>query len=125
MDFLRFSSLRLRVDSLYRCSRPVFFCASKTPLIEFRLARLRVRRAQSPLPVLFVCLIVPFEPGYAPRTFESQNVSGDSVEEPPVMANDDGATRKFEQRFFERAQSIHIEVIGGLVKQQDVSAFFE
>src|SRR6202166_4517333 len=54
--------------------------------------------------------------------FESQHVGGDAVEKEAVVADDDGAAGEIEQRLFERAQRVDVEVVGRLVEQEQVRA---
>jgi hypothetical protein len=49
-------------------------------------------------------------------------VRGDAVEEPAVVADDDGAAGEVEQRLLERPQRVDVEVVGRLVEQQQVAA---
>ena len=65
---------------------------------------------------------VAFEKRHLAVAFEGQDVGGDAVEEPAVVADDDGAAGEVFQRFFERAQGVDVQVVGGLVQQQDVGA---
>src|ERR1700688_3966140 len=50
--------------------------------------------------------------------FESQHVGGDAVEKEAVVADDDGAAGEIEQRLFERAQRVDVEVVGRLVEPE-------
>src|SRR6478736_5390094 len=52
--------------------------------------------------VLLVVLEVAFEPFDVALAFEGQDVGCDAVEEPSVMADDDGAAGEIFQRLFER-----------------------
>ena len=70
--------------------------------------------------VLLVILEVAFEPFDMAVAFEGQDVGGDAVEEPAVMADDDGAAGEILQRLFQRAQRVDVEIVGRLVEQQDV-----
>ena len=47
---------------------------------------------------------------------------GDAVEEPAVVRDHDGTAGEAEQRVFERAQGVDVEIVGGLVEQQHVAA---
>ena len=70
----------------------------------------------------FVVLEVALEPLDVAVALERQNVRGDTVEEPAIMADDNGAAGEILQRFFERAQRIDVEIVGRLVEQQEVGA---
>ena len=78
--------------------------------------------AQPAVPVGFVVLIVAFEPDHTAVAFERKHVRGDAIEEPAIVADDDGAAGEGQQGLFERAQRIHVEVVGGLVEKQQVRA---
>src|SRR5262245_7179298 len=54
--------------------------------------------------------------------FERQDVRRDAIEEPAIVADDHGASRKLEQRLLERAQRVDVEIVGGLVEQDHVAA---
>ena len=41
------------------------------------------------------------------------------------MADHDGAARELEKSFFERTQRVDVEVVGGLVEEQQVAAALE
>ena len=75
--------------------------------------------------VLLVRFEVPFEPIPVGRvvfgSLISEDVRRDSVEEPPVVGDDHCATGKLEQGVLERAEGLHIQVVGRLVKQQKVA----
>ena len=53
---------------------------------------------------------------------EGQHVGGDAVQEPAVVGDHDRAAGERQQRVLERAQRVHVEVVGGLVEQQQVAA---
>ena len=76
--------------------------------------------AETTPPIGLVVLIVAFEPHDAAVAFERQHVRRDAIEEPAVVADDDGAAGVVEQRLFERAQRVDVEVVGRLVEQQQV-----
>ena len=46
----------------------------------------------------------------------------DAVEEPPVVRDHDRAAGEVEERVLERAQGVHVEVVGRLVEEEDVAA---
>src|SRR4051794_3945327 len=76
--------------------------------------------------VLLVVAVAAFEPEPLARlvlgAFPREQMRGDLVEEPPVVADDHGATGELLERVLERAQRLDVEVVGRLVKQQDVAA---
>jgi hypothetical protein len=53
---------------------------------------------------------------------EGQDVRGDAVQEPAIVADDDGAAGEVEQGLLERAQRVHVEVVRGLVEEEQVAA---
>jgi hypothetical protein len=81
--------------------------------------------AKTPVPIGLVVLIVPLEPHHFAVPFEREHVRRDSIQKPPVVADDDRAAGVAEQRLFERAQRIDVEVVGRLVEQQEVAPFLQ
>src|SRR4051812_1219 len=81
--------------------------------------------AEAPLAVGFVVLVVALEPLDGAVAFEGEDVGGDAIEEPAVVADDDGAAGEVEQRLFERAQGVDVEVVGRFVEEQQVGAPLE
>src|SRR5512139_597503 len=77
------------------------------------------------LQVVDVFGVVALEPDHLAVALEREDVRGDAVEEPAVVRDDDGATREAQQGFLERTQRLDVEVVGGLVQQDDVAAFLE
>src|SRR5262245_49840466 len=77
------------------------------------------------LEVLDVLRVVALEPHYLAVALESEDVGRDAVQEPAVVGDDDGAAREREQRFFQCAQRLDVEVVGRFVEQDDVAALLE
>ena len=77
--------------------------------------------AEPALAIGFVVLVVALEPHHLAVAFERQDVRRDAVEEPAIVADDDGAAGERQQRLFERAQRVDVEVVGRLVEQQQVA----
>ena len=78
-----------------------------------------------PQPLLalgFVGLVVAVAPDDPAVALEGEDVRGDPVEEPAVVADDHGAAAEVEQRLFEGPQHVDIEIVGRLVEQQQVAA---
>ncbi len=84
--------------------------------------RLIGRGAEPALAIRLVVLVVALEPDGLRVAFERQDVRGDAIEEPAVVADHDGAAGEVQQRLFERAQRVDVEVVGRLVEQQQVAA---
>src|SRR5262249_34619440 len=61
-----------------------------------------------------------FEPVHLRVADERQNVSRDPVEEPAVVRDHNRAPREVEQCVLERAKRVDVEVVRGLVEEQDV-----
>ena len=80
---------------------------------------------QPPHLVGLVVLEVALEPFDMAVALEGEHVGRDAVEEPAVVADDDGAAGEILQRLFERAQRIDVEIVGRLVEQQHVGAGLE
>ena len=77
-------------------------------------------RPESPTTIGFVVLVVPLEPHHPAVTLEGEHVRGDAIEEPPIVADDDGTACVVEERFFEGPERIDVQVVGWLVEQQQV-----
>ena len=79
--------------------------------------------------VLLVGLEVAFEPVPLGRVvvvaFPREDMRGDTVEEPTVVGNHHSAAREFEQRVFEGFQGLDVQIVGGLVEQQQVAALLQ
>ena len=67
--------------------------------------------AEALVPVGFVLGIVPFEPDDLAVAFEREDVRGDAVEEPTVVANHHGAAGEILQCLLECAHGVDIEII--------------
>ena len=78
--------------------------------------------ALAALEVLGVLLEVALEPHDLAVTLEREDVRGEAVEEPPIMAHDHRAAGELLDAFLERAQGVDVEVVGRLVEQQHVAA---
>ena len=78
--------------------------------------------AFAPFVVLDIFLIVALEPRHLRIAFEGEYMRCDAVEKPAVVGNDHRAPGERHQRLFQGPQCFDVEVIGGLVKQQDVAA---
>jgi hypothetical protein len=81
--------------------------------------------AEACVAVSFIGGVVAFEPDDPALSFEGEDVRRDPIEEPTVVANDDGAAGEVLESLFERTHGVDIEVIGRLVEEEDVGARFE
>src|SRR5262249_39861440 len=81
--------------------------------------------AEPPHLVFLIILEVSFEPFDMAVAFEGQDVGGDTVEEPAIVADDHGAAGEVFQRLLERTQRVNIKIVGRLVEQQHVGAGLE
>src|SRR2546428_6446693 len=70
---------------------------------------------------LLVRLVVAFEPAHSAVALEDEHVRRDAIQEPAVVADDHDASREVEQRLFERAQSVHVQIVRWLVEKKDVA----
>src|SRR6516164_3005107 len=101
------------------------FPRSATELLVLDAVRDCRIRSQPPHLVLLVVLEIALEPFDVAFALERQDMGCNAVEEPAVMADDDGAAGKILERLFQRAQRIDVEIVGGLVEQQHVGARLE
>jgi hypothetical protein len=82
-------------------------------------------RTQPAFAIGLVVLIVPLEPHDLAVPLESEHVRRNAVQKPAVVADDDRAARKVQQRFLERAKRVDVQVIGRLVEQQQVAPLLQ
>src|ERR1700757_3662875 len=59
--------------------------------------------------VFLVVLEIALEPLDVAIAFEGENMRGDAVEEPAIVADDDGAAGEILKSLFQRAQRIDVE----------------
>ena len=62
------------------------------------------------------------EPRRLRVALEREDVRRDAVEEPAIVGDHDRAAGEVEQRVFERAQRVDVEIVRRLVEQQHVAA---
>jgi diguanylate cyclase (GGDEF)-like protein len=67
-----------------------------------------------------VLRVVPVEEDHPAVALEGQDVRGDAVQEPAVVADDHGAAGEVLQGLFQGAHGVHVQVVGRLVQQQHV-----
>ena len=89
---------------------------------ERRRAAQAVIGPETLAPVGLVLLVVSLEPDHAAVALEGQHVRRDAIEEPAVVADHHRTAGECEQRVLEGAQRVDVEVVGGLVEQQQVAA---
>src|ERR1700676_2526016 len=78
--------------------------------------------AEAPPAVGLVGLVVALEPDDLGIALEGEDVRGDAIEEPAVVADHHRAAGEGEESLLERPQGVHVEIVGGLVEQQQVAA---
>mmetsp|Transcript_11338 Transcript_11338/g.30540 ORF Transcript_11338/g.30540 Transcript_11338/m.30540 type:complete len:235 (-) Transcript_11338:1369-2073(-) len=83
--------------------------------------RFKRTRAQSFASVLFVFLVVAFEPHGIRIAFKRENVRRDAIQKPAIVADHHHASGKVEQRVFKIHESFVVDIVRGLVKTQQVS----
>ena len=81
--------------------------------------------AQLLLPPRLVLAEVALEPAHLAVALEGEDVGGDAVEEPAVVADHHRAAGERLEGVLEGAQGVDVEVVGGLVEQQHVPALLE
>jgi len=91
----------------------------------FNPMRLISFRSQPFLSVFLVIRIIALKPDYLGIAFKSQDVCGDPVEEPAVMADNDCTTAKIFKRLFQGAQGVNVKVVSWFIEKQDISAIFQ
>ena len=81
--------------------------------------------SQAPLSVSLVVGVIPVEPHDLAIAFESEGMSGDPIEKPAVVADDERRTAELVKRLFEGAERVDVEVVRRLVEKQEIRAFFQ
>ena len=81
--------------------------------------------SQPGFPVCLVIRVIPFKPDDFAVSFKSQNVGGDAIQKPAVMADHHNATGKIFKGLLEGSQRIDIQVIGGFIQQQDIGCLLQ
>jgi len=71
--------------------------------------------------IFFVIGVSAFEEIYLRITFKSQDMCCNPVEEPPVVRDNHGASRKVFEAFFQRAECVYVNIIGRLIQEQNIS----
>src|SRR5579862_503302 len=84
--------------------------------------RLRGVLALAPLEILDVLTVIALEPHGLRVALEGEDVSCDPVEEPAIVRDHHGAAGEGEQRFFQGAQRLDVEVVGWLIEQQHIAS---
>ena len=79
-----------------------------------RLVRLL---SQTLLALCLICLVIALAPHRFTIALKSEYVGRDTVQEPAVVTNDDGAAAEVQQRLLQCSQRVHVEVVGRLVEQ--------
>ena len=69
--------------------------------------------------------VVAIEEDHLAVALEGQDVGGQAVQEPAVVADDDGAAREVLDGLFQGAHGVHVQVVGGLVEEEHVGAALE
>ena len=96
---------------------------SHSRLIPFQLfipEPLRLYIAQALQLVLLVFGVAALEEIHLRIAFKGEYVGGHTVEEPAVVADDDGAAGEVLQTFLQGAERVHVDVVGGFVQEEDV-----
>src|SRR6185312_10943835 len=88
--------------------------------LVFEAMRLVGLRAEPALAVGLVIRVIALEPHHLAVALEGENMRRDAVEEPAVMGDDDRAAGEFQQRLFERAQRVDIQIVGRLVQENHI-----
>ena len=80
------------------------------------------RHAEAAHLVFLIAVEIAFEPFDVAVAFEREDVRGEAVQEPAIVADHDGAAGEIFQRSFERLQRFDVEIVGRFVEQQHVGA---
>ena len=84
--------------------------------LVFDAVRLIRLFAQTAFFVGFVFFEIAFKPFDVAVALERQDVRCDAVKEPAVVRGDDRASGERQQRFFQRAQGVHVQIVRRFVQ---------
>ena len=93
------------------------FFLSRELLVFYALGHFRIG-PEAAFSVFFIIGIIAFKPFDMAVAFKSQNMRGNTVEEPAIVRDDNRATGEVFQAFFQRAQRFNIQIIGRFIEQQ-------
>src|SRR3546814_737294 len=99
-------------------------CARATASLQ-RLEPQPVRAgvvAQAAPLVFLVFAVVALEELHVRVALEGEDMRRDAVQEPAVMRDHERVARELQQRVFQRAQGLDVQVVGRFVEQQHVAA---
>jgi len=68
------------------------------------------------LAILFVLRIIPLEPDHLTIAFESEDVGGNTIEEPAVVADDHSTSGEILDSFFKSSQGVDVEIVGRFIE---------
>ena len=71
--------------------------------------------------IRLVLRVVALEIEDTPLAFEGQDVGADTVEEPTVVADDDGTAGKGLKTFLKSPEGVDVDIVRGLVEQQHIA----
>ena len=77
------------------------------------------------LPVVIVFRVVPVEPDRPAVALEREDVSGNAIQKPAIVTDDDRASGEVEKGIFQGAHGVHVQVVGRLIQEQDVGSRLE
>ena len=97
---------------------------ARQPLVAEPMRTIRLGTQATP-PIGLVVGVVALEPDDLAVAFEGEQVGRDPVEEPAVVADHDRAAGELQERVLERAQGVDVEIVGGLVEEEEVPAAFQ
>ena len=63
---------------------------------------------------------LPMKENHLAVAFKGQDMGGDAVQEPAVVADHHGTAAEIFQGFFQRPQGVDVQVVGRLVQEDDV-----
>ena len=72
--------------------------------------------------VFFVLLVIAFKERPLRVTFSSEDVGTNAIEEPAVMADNNGTARELKQCIFQCAQGFNVQIIRWFIEQQHITA---
>ena len=81
--------------------------------------------SEAGLSVGLILGIVTFEPGDGAIAFKRQNMGGDPIEEPAIMADHHHRASKIFECLLQCSEGVHIQVIRRFVQKKDIGFLLE
>ena len=94
-------------------------------LSVFDAAGYRCAGTQTLSAIRFIFRPVPLEKRYTAVPFKGEDMGGDAIQKPSIVADDHRTAAEIKKGFFQGPQGVHIQIVGGLIQQEHIGLLFE